>query len=62
VYASKFTLAELNELNAFQKRPVAAKLRTAMPQVLQETNGVVQRLIRERINGLLQQKPGAAAK
>ena len=62
VYASKFTLAELNELNAFQKRPVAAKMRTAMPQVVQETNGVVQRLIRERINGLLQQKPGAAAK
>jgi len=62
VYASKFTLAELNELNAFQKRPVAAKMRTVMPQVVQETNGVVQRLIRERVNSLLQQKPGAAAK
>lgn len=62
VYASKFTLAELNEMNAFQKRPVAAKMRSVMPQVLQETNGVVQRLIRERVNTLLQQKPGAAGK
>jgi hypothetical protein len=62
VYAGKFTLAELNEMNAFQKRPVAAKMRSVMPQVLQETNGLVQRLIRERVNTLLQQKPGAAAK
>jgi len=62
VYAAKFTLSELNELNAFQRRPVAAKMRTVMPQVAQETKGVVQRLIRDRVGALLPQKPAAAAK
>lgn len=54
IYASKFTLAELNELNAFQRRPVATKMRAVLPQVAQESNAVVQRLIRERVVKLLQ--------
>jgi hypothetical protein len=62
VYAAKFTLAELNEFNAFQRRPLAVKMRTVMPQVGQETNAVVQRLISERVGKLLPKKPGASAK
>jgi hypothetical protein len=62
LYAAKLTLAELNELNAFQRRPVSVKMRSVMPQVAQETNAVVQRLIRERVGSLLPQKPAASAK
>ena len=62
VYAARFTLAELNEFNAFQRRPLAVKMRTVMPQVGQETNAVVQRLISERVGKLLPKKPTASAK
>jgi len=62
VYAAKFTLAELNEFNAFQRRPLAVKMRSVMPQVGQETNAVVQRLISERVGKLLPKKPTASAK
>jgi len=60
IYASKFTLAELNEINAFQRRPVAAKMRSVQPQAAQEVNDVVKRLITERVGKLLQQNPAAA--
>jgi hypothetical protein len=62
VYAGKFTLAELNELNAIQRRPVSLKMRSVMPEVSQETRTIVQRLMGERVGKLLQQKPAAAAK
>jgi hypothetical protein len=62
IYASKFTLAELNELNAFQRRPVSIKMRSVMPEVGSETRVLVQRLMSERVGKLLQQKPAPSAK
>lgn len=57
IYAAKFTLAELNELNAFNRRPVAVKLRSVMPDVTKEANGVVQGLLRERVLSLMPKLP-----
>ena len=57
IYAAKFTLAELNELNAFNRRPVAVKLRSTMPDVMKEANTVVQGLLRERVMKLMPAVP-----
>jgi hypothetical protein len=57
IYAAKFTLAELNELNAFNRRPVAVKLRTTMPDVMKEANVVVQGLLRDRVMKLMPAVP-----
>jgi hypothetical protein len=62
IYAAKFTLAELNEFNAFQRRPLAVKMRGMQAQLGQDTNAAVQRLMAERVGKLLPKKPGATAK
>jgi len=57
IYAGKFTLAELNEINTFNRRPVAIKLRNTIPDITKETNGVVQGLLRDRVFSLMPKLP-----
>lgn len=56
LYAGRFTQAEVNELLAFYKSPVAAKMQATIPQVMQEANRLTQEVVRERLMAILQGK------
>lgn len=57
MYARQFTLAEVNELLAFYRSPVAAKLQGALPQLMQETNQLTQEMVKERLATVIPQAP-----
>lgn len=49
LYAKRFTAAEVNTLLAFYKSPVAAKMLALGPQIMQETNQMLQAAVKERL-------------
>jgi hypothetical protein len=55
LYARRFTPAEVNTLLAFYKSPVAAKIQALGPQIMQETNQLLQEAVKERLAGMAAQ-------
>ncbi|MFC5512174.1 DUF2059 domain-containing protein [Massilia jejuensis] len=49
IYARRFTQAEIDELLAFYKRPVAAKMLALSPQLTQEANQIALDMLKERL-------------
>ena len=59
LYARHFTVAELHQIAAFYRTPVGTKLLTTMPQLMQETMQISQRVILPRISALVKQRSSA---
>ena len=55
LYARRFTPAEVNALLAFYKSPVAAKMQALGPEIMQETNQLLQEAVKQRLGGIASQ-------
>ena len=54
LYARHYTAAEIGEITAFYKTPVGAKMLATMPQLMQESMAISQRVMMPRINAAIQ--------
>jgi hypothetical protein len=52
LYARRLTAAEVDTLLAFYKSPVAAKMQALGPQIMQETNQLLQEAVKERLTAV----------
>ena len=55
LYARHFTAPEINEMTAFYKTPVGAKMLAVTPQLMQESMAISQRLIMPRMSEAVKQ-------
>lgn len=62
LYARHFTVKELNEIAAFYKTPVGAKMLATMPQLTGESMQMSQRVVMPRIQAVMQKMQAGAPK
>ena len=62
LYARHFTVKELNEIAAFYKTPVGAKMLATMPQLTGESMQMSQRVVMPRIQAVMQKIQTTPAK
>jgi uncharacterized protein len=54
LYARHFTAAELDQIAAFYRTPVGAKMLASMPQLMNESMQIGQRVVMPRVAGLME--------
>lgn len=62
LYARHFTAAEIKEMAAFYKTPVGAKMLATMPQIMNESMMISQRVMMPRVRAAIQKLAQAEAK
>ncbi|MDM5178816.1 DUF2059 domain-containing protein [Massilia sp. DJPM01] len=60
LYASRFTVAEIEQIAAFHRSPVGAKMLSVMPQIMNESIQIGQRVINPRMGKIMQEAVPAA--
>ncbi|NHZ96811.1 DUF2059 domain-containing protein [Massilia sp. CCM 8734] len=60
LYASRFTVAEIEQIAAFYRSPVGAKMLAATPQIVNESMQMSQKIMLPRMGKLMQEAAAAA--
>ncbi len=55
LYASRFTVGEIEQIAAFYRSPVGAKMLAATPQIVNESMQIGQKIMIPRVNKLMQE-------
>ncbi|NHZ41126.1 DUF2059 domain-containing protein [Massilia aquatica] len=60
LYASRFTVAEIEQIAAFYRSPVGAKMLAATPQIMSESMQMSQKIMMPRMGKIMQEATAAA--
>ncbi|MDQ1817931.1 DUF2059 domain-containing protein [Massilia sp. CCM 9210] len=55
LYATRFTVAEIEQIAAFYRSPVGAKMLAATPQIVNESMQIGQKIMLPRVNKIMQE-------
>ena len=55
LYARRFTVAEIEQIAAFYRSPVGAKMLASMPQIMNESMQISQKMMLPRLNKFMQE-------